>query len=178
MAQVRRGGPPQWVETSGVQRKSGGGPATRLNKLVLGSPAPQPPEGRIRIAWGAMLAAFPCQAVTLQSRPEQLAGLVATTALSVSRCLARSEELQLPHLVAFSRLSLARFHLLHPQATEGAGDAGKPARMLAMGRTWASLHCIGSQPPSLVGSLPVQRGLWAVCAAGAAWGLVMPTKCF
>lgn len=39
----------------------------------------------------------------------------------------RSEELQLPHLVAFSRLALARFQLLHPHQPapgEGGGAAG------------------------------------------------------
>lgn len=39
----------------------------------------------------------------------------------------RSEELQLPHLAAFSRLALARFHLLHPHqqtAADGDGVAG------------------------------------------------------
>ena len=35
----------------------------------------------------------------------------------------RSEELQLPHLVAFSRLALARFELLHPQQPTAATDA-------------------------------------------------------
>lgn len=34
----------------------------------------------------------------------------------------RSEELQLPHLVAFSRLALARFELLHPQQPAAAAD--------------------------------------------------------
>lgn len=44
--------------------------------------------------------------------------------LSASASCRRSEELQLPHLVAFSRLALARFELLHPQPPPAATDAG------------------------------------------------------
>ena len=36
----------------------------------------------------------------------------------------RSEELQLPHLVAFARLALARFELLHPSQPAAAPDGG------------------------------------------------------
>jgi hypothetical protein len=43
------------------------------------------------------------------------------------RCLKRGQELQQPHLVAFSRLSLARFCLRHGTPAEGGDASGKQA---------------------------------------------------
>ncbi|KAL4854908.1 Anaphase-promoting complex subunit 5 [Chlorella vulgaris] len=61
------------------------------------------------------------------------------------RCLRRSEELQLPHLVAYSRLALARFQLLHPhQPPPAAGtDDGSGAAAAGAAGSGGS----GSSPP-------------------------------
>lgn len=53
------------------------------------------------------------------------------------RCLRRSEELQLPHLVAFTHLALARFELLHPMqppaVAESAGEGSSGTAAAAAG---------------------------------------------
>ena len=53
-------------------------------------------------------------------------------------CRRRSEELQLPHLVAFSRLALARFELLHPQPPPAASEASSSSSSSGSG---------GADPP-------------------------------
>lgn len=75
-------------------------------------PPVQPPSAHMpathRPCRRPLLFRLPCPAFSLPHH-------ASTTPPHPRRCLARSEELQLPHLVAFSRLALARFQMLHPQ---------------------------------------------------------------
>lgn len=97
----------------------------------------------------------------------------------LQRCLRRAEELQLPHLVAYALLALARFELLHGAVpTHSGGDGGgggskaeggaaapptRPAAV-AVGRALrdaAHLHLAAALAAALPAALPMATGLAA-----------------
>lgn len=108
------------------QRQPGAGRQPCLPPLPAAGPAAAPLPQVGRLAGMGYKQNDPCMAGRLRQEggrqwfTQHLHSLCVR--LHAANCR-RSEELQLPHLVAFSCLALARFELLHPQSPPAAADA-------------------------------------------------------